>query len=377
MKEKITYRLINEQFRLGKINKAKRFISLIVILLLIMNVSSAFGAATNTVGVIDLRTEKGASIFYNVQWGMSIEEVKTLVDTDFTEDDNSILINDYNMVGLYGIIFNAYCAFDDHGLNTVIFTVSKNNAYYNNIVSHFIDIFGEPNYNENEATIWQGAYTYIDILNASSDREEIVIRFKPIESVINNETIQNVILAKLDPFGFLGDPTLIGSNIKTIIGNMVEGKDYKKEINKFELEKFKDDSFIIYDFYPDFTYMNAEEGCSIIRLYTNYLSDVITSFKYCTLWDYTSIGNLVTSIIGQCGYIKSLYGDHISCNYTSLILSTEVQSEDLTIDELCMRIMSQTQGMYSVQWLNGSHRITIDITIDPRNVYIECSVTFT
>lgn len=71
--------------------------------------------------------------------------------------------------------------------------------------------------------------------------------------------------------------------------------------------------------------------------------------------------------------LEEEYGSFSSCTYTSMQYDA-LGIIDLSFDEYISRIADGTEGIYNAQLISGISRITLSVTVDPREQYCLGSV---
>lgn len=363
-------------------------ISLLSILLLAGIVCAVFFFMGPKVTPQDINTINGCPEFYNVEFGMTVDQASKLIEmkhnavkgmdsssyfeaSDFMKSSH-IIFDEGEVFSLYGIeAASVYVAFDEKYVDAVMFTFDKESVSYKKIADLYKKIYGPATTETDTAVSWVGPKTTIDVYDYeifSDDGEKtIVVRYTITEN--SQYTTLSFDGPELDPCDFLENNNVFAKKPSYYINGLKKDDDYSYE--KFSAEGFA--NFEKYTLYPRFEYMGIEKGYTAITFDKDGSEDTIGVVSYLFLLD-------KSNAVDRMSYIEKAltqkYGAYSSCTYTSTSYS-ELGIVDISIDELKQKIGNNTQGIYNVQWESNGRKITLGLTISVDKTYYDGSVAYT
>lgn len=376
----------------------KKEICILLAVLLFLPLCMTACATDDTPVNHDLSTLYGVPEYYNVQWDMTISEVDELIKIDhetysdpFTKTYQIISEEPYEIGGLE--CSSVGCLFKSYKLYTVLFLFHKTDVDFDDVADIFIDIYGEPHNSADNLVEWEGSETFIDVYDeevVNDGLSLIVARYRklkagstesaqPSESMQPLETIQasgfpnpvseSNLFETIDPLGYLNYTPLLGTDINAYIGDMVKNTDYQRRELLSDNES-TGNSYVSYRFTPEFEYMGYN---TTLVIYTRYKSDTINMFQYAFTWNSDGADTLVKSIKELYLPMQAVCGEPCLC---AVKLSTDFRLRDVSIDTLYEDIVSQTPGLYYIQWDYNNTLITIFLSFTDEDHDIEGGISF-
>lgn len=356
-------------------SKNRLIITIILAIILVGCLASFFliHQISTTIKKQDINTIDGCPEFYNLQFDMTVQEASKLIKIkhdyfpgieQYKDSLNSVIYFDEEIrFKLYGIpVHDIYCGFDVLNLDSVMIVFSKNKASLQSITDLYTQIYGEPTEKNTLFNTWTGKNTAIDIFDSAllaTDNNEIIVRYtmspnRPYKALTFNGP-------EYDPCNFLNN-TISDKNPNSYIENLEVGEDY--DVKKYDL-------FTEYILYPEFKFMGIEEGMTAVSLSVDSSSSKITLCNYLFLLEKENAADRIQYIKTA---IENQFGLFTSCTYTSMKYD-ELGINDLTFTEFLSKIKSNKQGIYNIQWKNESTKLSLNLTIDPRNEYYDGMVS--
>jgi len=336
----------------------------------------------------DINTINGCPEFYNVEFGMTVDEASKVIQMkhesiEGVESSSYFEVNDFmksshiifdegEVFSLYGIeAASVYVAFDEKYVDVVMFTFDKEDVSYKKIANLYMKIYGPATAETSFAETWVGSRTTIDVYDFeffSDDGENtIVVRY----TITENSQYTNLSFdgPEFDPCDFLGSNNAFDKKPSYYTDGLKKDDDYSYE--NFSAEGFA--NFETYTLYPRFEYMGIEKGYTAITFDKDGSEDTIGLVSYLFLLDQSNA-------VDRMSYIEKAltqkYGAYSCCTYTSTMYS-ELGIVDITFNELKQKVGSNTQGIYNVQWESNGRKITLGLTISVDKTYYDGSVAYT
>lgn len=381
---------IDEEIRAQKAKKGKRIVLITALSLLLL--TGIVGAVLFFVGPIvipqDINTINGCPEFYNVEFGMTVDQASKLIElehdaieslegspyyvSDAFMNSSHIIIDSDEVFRLYGIkAAETHVIFDGKYVDAVILVFDKESVSYKRITGLYTKIYGPVTAETSSVTTWRGAKTTINVYdyeNYSDDGEKIIIVRYTISENSRFATL-SFDGPELDPCDFLGSGNAFDKKPSYYTQGLKKGEDYSYE--KYSAKGFA--NFEEYTLYPSFAYMGIAKGKTAIMFDKAGGEDTIGSVSYLFLLD-------KTNAVDRMRYIEEAltqeYGAYSSCTYTSDKYG-ELGVVELSFDEAQQRIKKGTQGLYGIQWKSDGRRITLGLTISNGQTYYKGSVTYT
>lgn len=322
----------------------------------------------------DINAIYGCPELYDVEFGMDVDEVDSLIEIEHNtimpnplgDDEPMIALNLDTEFNLYSLPMQDFlCSFDDNKLEMVLFLFEKENVTYEQITKLYARIYGKATSSDTSKTVWSGTRTTISIFNDNED-DVYVVRYAETPNL--RFTMLSFDGAEIDPCGFMGDNYIFDKTAAHYTTGLQKDKDYS--MKQYSAAGFA--SFSKYTLYPSFEYMGIGSG------YTAISFDIDSSEKTIGVVSYLFYLNQQNAV-DRIDYIKNAldqaYGQFDSCTYTSTYYS-DGGIVDLTFNEAKSKISAGTQGIYNIQWKIDGYNITLGLTIQTDNTYYDGSVAF-
>lgn len=329
----------------------------------------------------DINVINGCPEVYNLEFGMSVNEVSNLLEFEHTKyfagqdkeswldttDDSMIMASGDIDYDIYGIpIQSVLFDFNRYDFDGVMLFISKDDIEINELVKLYTQIYGQPTVRNDLDCVWEGPNVQIAVFNAKtqgSDDDTLVVYYRAL-----NLNFKEFVFTgpEIDPLQIRYK--ILYSYYPDIIEELNEGKDYKVE--EYNTEGFE--GFTKYTLYPDFQYMGMEQGNTVVQFDVgeeDYKVDV-ASYSFF----------LTENAVDEIRHIKSRldeeYGMCKKCEYSSTYYE-EIGNKNITFKEMLTKIGNNEQGMYFIYWESYSGMsITFSLFKTPEYEYYQGKVSY-
>lgn len=318
----------------------------------------------------DINRINGCPELYNVQFGMTPQEVSKQIRIDhevqsFVESQTGyserISMKHDETFKVYGYsVSQVLCFFSESQMDTVMFGFEKENATFEDIAALYTRIYGAPT-KKNEAYItWSGKNMSIDVIYAETE-------YRNLSVVVCYDVLKKTQYGQLPFDGPLYDPCnfLQGDAFGRKPTYYTNGLKLDEEYIEEDYQVFKK-----YTLFPDYSYLGIESGMTAIAFDAGGPEEEINICSYLFVQEKSEAADNIKRIMSSW---EQVLGTNKVFEYTS-IKKGELGIEEISYTLFFSRMQEQIQGIYSVQWDTGDGTVMINLTMHPEKTYCEGAV---
>ena len=296
----------------------------------------------------DIDTIKGVPDFYNLEWGMSPNEVQTIIpleaelitETDDNGYETKTIGKGYGklpkVLGMQTVGF--WCIFYQDKLTQVQIAYSLDDYSKDRIIAAYKKRYGE----DNDTQSWNGKYTELYFKEENGN----------LYAIYDGSYITGRYLEAIDPL-LLTD--YIGYNIDDVLDGLTEGTDYK--VNKY-------DTYKKYTVNIGSDYFDLASNSVLLEFDVDPCTNKVNVITYLLFFDNATPSSNHDTIRMIYDFISSYCGVHEGCICFSLNPDNPFFYE-LSKEEMFKQILAAKEGSYSSRWTDDKYNTTLIYDLQP------------
>lgn len=316
-------------------------------------------AASGPAATHDINEVNGCPEFLELTWEMTKAKIEPLAEWDAAEEDYLILQQFSLPHGLPQVDVLLQFTGINHTLDSVMFFFPKSaSGDFAAVAEIYYQLYGPASSGTEEAQQlgWLGQSTNIYLIK---ENENITVSYlRAVADIPLSQMDAADFLDYIDPYALLGEPALLGYNIKELISGSgyTEGVDYQLTTYPADGSPGAQN---IYTFLPNLSYLGTEQ--TYLEIYTPADADTIEYFTYGFVYEESAVNTLIDQLQEAMPHFEELFGATQACVFTPVESAT---SQELSWDALCTTLASLQQGVYSLLWIQGELTVTLNITVN-------------